>query len=413
MDTEESTPREDHKTSHCQFYKKTLPNGYIVNKPVGKGRLATVWDAAQNVVYGGSASSSSNATQVAIKVFRCEKDNYENIRYYTNEVKILQKLFRNGPIPFVAKYDGTFAHVEMKDDTPWVHPCIVFELLGDSLSKLIKYCVKNHEGGLPMPIVKKLMSQLLQAVAHIHAAGIIHTDIKPSNILLNGPVTESLAADISIKLADFGSSTIDGELFTSSPGTTGYIAPELIIDETYNLPIDIWSAFTVCYEMITGNLLFDVYDECKIQYGEDVDGEAMEGLVLTSNKSDEPMDDVKHCNLSSNISDSDSGSSGDEGSIDEEKIHYRYLLLIAKVIGYPSRHFTAKARKYYNRKDKLLYNPDVTPISISDLLMLNCSEMDKSVAIGIEEFLLEGLKYNPDERITAQSAITHRFLIQF
>lgn len=387
------------RSSHCQFGNKYL-HSYIIDKPVGKGRLATVWSAnlldktsqTSNTLHSGG----SEETTAAIKVFRCEKDNYENIKYYTNEVKILQKIFKNNHPPHIVRYFGTFAHIEMIDDKPWIHPCIAFELLGDSLSKLIKYCILTYKSGLPMNIVKKLMIELLTAIQYIHNLGIIHTDIKPSNILLSDVVSESLADDVHIKLADFGTSTINGEMFSSAPGTTGYIAPELVIDADYSYPIDIWSAFTVCFEMITGNLLFDVYDECKVQYGEDVDGEALEGLV------DETENKMEY-----------SQSSGDEENVEDEKIHYRYLLLIAKVIGYPSKDFTARARKYYNRKDKLMYNPDVEPISIKDLLLTNCSQMEENLATNIEEFLLQGLKYNPDERITAQNALRHNFLNVF
>jgi hypothetical protein len=140
----------------------------------------------------------------------------------------------------------------------------------------------------------------------------------------------------------------------------------------------------------------------------------MEGLTINVEISQkthtEKLDDNNVDGFTTTDSTDDSKSSGDEDDIDEEKIHYRYLLLIAKVIGYPSREFTSKARKYYNRKDKLLYNPNVTPISIVDLLMLNCSGMDVPLATSIEEFLLEGLKYNPDQRITAKQSLTHKFL---
>lgn len=62
------------------------------------------------------------------------------------------------------------------------HKCLVFEALGCSLYKLI---VKSHFKGLPMDLVRSITRQLLQGLDYLHRkCRIIHTDIKPENILL-------------------------------------------------------------------------------------------------------------------------------------------------------------------------------------------------------------------------------------
>lgn len=62
------------------------------------------------------------------------------------------------------------------------HKCLVFEALGCSLYKLI---VRSQFKGLPMDLVKSVTKQMLQGLDYLHRkCRIIHTDIKPENILL-------------------------------------------------------------------------------------------------------------------------------------------------------------------------------------------------------------------------------------
>lgn len=102
------------------------------------------------------------------------------------------------------------------------------------------------------------MYQLILALNYLHQQGIIHHDIKPSNILLSKPLQESGGEDLEVKLCDFGASRVM-ELKPSgmtSPfrgiyGTSGYLAPELLQQQRmYNCSIDIWSTGIVLFEII-------------------------------------------------------------------------------------------------------------------------------------------------------------------
>lgn len=374
-------------SSHCKFTCGDMVGNFAVEKQLGKGRFSTVWLCKK----GGD--------QVAIKVYR-----RDNLRYYENEVRILNTIYEhskdtNIPPAGIVGYHGTFAHIDIcHDRSPSIHPCIIFEVGCSSLSDLIKYCSDEYENGIPLHVVKKIMRELFTAMAYLHQCGIIHADIKPGNILLNKHVEDITGDDLSIMLADLGSSTHADDIFSRTVGTTNYLAPEQIIGSpSFSYPIDIWAAFTMCFELITVDLLFDVYAECDITYGEDVDCEAIDGL--------EPAmyDD--------SMASGDSTATGDsEDEIDEHLINYRHLLLIAKVLGYPPKAFTENARSYYNRHDRLLNNPDVQPVSLCDLIQSNY-ELERHECIEIEKFLLAGLQYMPEDRVTAAEALLLPWLL--
>ncbi|MEQ2158506.1 hypothetical protein GOODEAATRI_013054, partial [Goodea atripinnis] len=75
------------------------------------------------------------------------------------------------------------------------HVCMVFEVLG---YHLLKWIIKSNYQGLPQPCVKSIIRQVLQGLDYLHTkCKIIHTDIKPENILLtvNEPYIKKMAAE--------------------------------------------------------------------------------------------------------------------------------------------------------------------------------------------------------------------------
>ncbi|MCD4533154.1 serine/threonine protein kinase [Nocardioides sp. cx-169] len=82
--------------------------------------------------------------------------------------------------------------------------------------------LRAEHGPLPEPLVALLLDQLLQALAAVHAAGVVHRDVKPANLLLQ-------PGAVHLRLADFGvAAVLDGERLTGPGpvGTRGYVAPE-------------------------------------------------------------------------------------------------------------------------------------------------------------------------------------------
>jgi serine/threonine protein kinase len=397
-------------STHCTLAPGDYVGDYQVHKLLGRGRFSAVWGATQ----GGR--------EVALKIYRAK---YDMVDYYTNEVRIFNRLATVRPagahMPHIIEYLGTFAHVRINQaGAPCIYPCVVLERGGEPVSKLLKFCARQDRG-LPPLVTKKITREILTGLAYLHRNNIIHTDIKPSNVLLNDAVENLDESNVSVRIADLGSSTETHDIFSDHIGTTQYMAPEVIVELPFGPPADIWAAFATCYELFTGDLLFDVYGECGATYGEDVDdltdseqaggeqagggqtgGVQAGGVQAGGERAGGPV-------VTAAADASLSCSSGSEKDKDEERIHYRLLLLIAKVLGYPPPEFTKSARIYYNRRDRPKNHPDMVPIGLNTLLQANY-DIDASQCVDFENFLLCGLRYLPEDRVTAHDAVGHPWL---
>ena len=123
---------------------------------------------------------------------------------------------------------------------------IVFELVdGENLKELV-----DRGGPLPVRRVLELGLEIGRALAFAHAQGLVHRDVKPQNVLLNG--------DGQAKVTDFGivrSLDAVGHTETGTVlGTSHYIAPEQARGERVDAQTDLYSFGVVLYELLTGEV---------------------------------------------------------------------------------------------------------------------------------------------------------------
>src|SRR5688572_1816017 len=123
---------------------------------------------------------------------------------------------------------------------------IVFELVdGENLKELV-----GRGGPLPVRRVLELGLEIGRALAFAHAQGLIHRDVKPQNVLLNG--------DGRAKVTDFGivrSPDAVGQTETGTVlGTSHYIAPEQARGERVDAQTDVYSFGVVLYELLAGEV---------------------------------------------------------------------------------------------------------------------------------------------------------------
>ena len=107
----------------------------------------------------------------------------------------------------------------------------------------------------PYQTVRRYARQIVRALAHLHAQGVLHRDLKAANVLLDASAGNSG----SVRLCDFGAAarletaaaTQSGE-FRSTHGTPAFMAPEVIRGESYGRAADIWSLGCLLIELGSG-----------------------------------------------------------------------------------------------------------------------------------------------------------------
>ena len=134
---------------------------------------------------------------------------------------------------------------------------IVMEYVeGQNLSEYLVNCSPSLEDRLAIAI------QIVEGLAKAHAAGVIHRDVKPSNILID--------ADGRAKLLDFGLATFRGATRLtetgSTMGTAAYMSPEQAQSRDCDHRSDLFSLGVVLYEMIAGRLPFEGAHSTALMY---------------------------------------------------------------------------------------------------------------------------------------------------
>jgi tRNA A-37 threonylcarbamoyl transferase component Bud32 len=210
---------------------------YLLQNTIGRGAMGTVWRARDTVL----------ARDVAVKEVRIRGPVTGN-SVMTEETRILyQRTLREARTAARLNHPAvvTIFDVVEADGSPW----IVMELVeARSLDQVL-----TEDGPLPPHQAADLGMRVLGALACAHAAGILHRDVKPSNVLL-GPDRRAV-------LTDFGIATLEGDSGLTQAGmvmgTPGFTAPERIRGDLATPASDLWSLGATLYAAVEGRGPFD------------------------------------------------------------------------------------------------------------------------------------------------------------
>ncbi len=207
--------------------------GYTLVSRLGGGAMGTVWKVTDD---GG--------TVFAMKILRDSLQDDEASQ--NQEILTARERFRREAVSLrKINHPGVCQIVDMELDDSLAF--IVTELIE---GKNLREDVKDN-GRYTGADLERLARKLIDAVDAVHAAGIIHRDIKPTNVMISasGPV-----------LVDFGIAMSDGESHVTRTGlvmgTPGFIAPEIIEGAESDEATDWWSVASVLGFAATGESIF-------------------------------------------------------------------------------------------------------------------------------------------------------------
>ncbi|RLU84001.1 serine/threonine protein kinase [Streptomyces griseocarneus] len=211
---------------------RLLAGRYRLGDVLGRGGMGTVWRATDETL----------GRVVAVKELRfpANIDEDEKRRLITRTLREAKAIARIRSAGAVTVYD-----VVHEDDRPW----IVMELIeGRSLADVIR-----EDGPLRWRRAAEVGLAVLDVLGAAHRQGILHRDVKPSNVLI--------ADEGRVVLTDFGIAQVEGDPSVTSTGmlvgAPSYISPERARGQKPGPPADLWSLGGLLYAAVEGAPPYD------------------------------------------------------------------------------------------------------------------------------------------------------------
>ena len=204
--------------------QQTLGTTYTLERELGGGGMARVYVAEESAL----------GRRVVVKVLPPEMSAGVNAERFRREIRLAAQLQHPHIVPVLqAGESGDLLYYTM----PYVE--------GDSLRARL-----SREGALPMRDVRRILSDVLDALVCAHGHGVVHRDIKPDNVLISGQhaVVTDFGVAKALRAAADGTTTAGIAL-----GTPAYMAPEQVAaDPTMDHRADLYAVGALAYEMLTG-----------------------------------------------------------------------------------------------------------------------------------------------------------------
>ncbi len=205
---------------------------YQLERPIGSGGMGLVWQATDELL----------GRTVAVKELVVERDDrFDEAR---------QRVMREARLAARMQHPHAVSvfDVVLHDDRPW----LIMEFLPSrSLAEVLA-----ERGRLPPGEVADIGSQVADGLSAAHAAGIVHRDIKPGNVLIT--------PDGTVKITDFGvSRAVDEVQITSTgviAGTPAFLAPEVARGQSPTAAADLFALGATLYAAVEGQPPFGQTD---------------------------------------------------------------------------------------------------------------------------------------------------------
>lgn len=206
---------------------RLVADRYRLTEPIGSGAMGVVWQA-----YDERLHRTVALKQLLLQPGLSRADTDEARARAMREGRIAARLQHPNAVTVydVAEHEG--------------QPVLIMEYVP---SRSLAAALEAH-GQLPPREVARIGAQVANALVAAHAAGIVHRDIKPGNVLL--------ADDGNVKITDFGISRAIGDVTVTATGmlagTPAYLAPEVAKGEPPGPPSDVFSLGSTLYAAVEG-----------------------------------------------------------------------------------------------------------------------------------------------------------------
>jgi hypothetical protein len=203
---------------------QVLGGRYRLQRPLGRGATATVWQAWDTRLERGAAVKILNSRS------RADPAALERLRREARSVARLA-------------HDNIVGMHDIADDAAY----LVMEMVdGRSLTDVLAL-----HGRLPVEQAVSIGAQICDALGAAHNAGVVHRDIKPSNILV-GPSGLVKVCDFGVALLDSAAADVALTGVDAVVGTCQYMAPEQAAGDPVDGRADLYAVGCVLYAMLTG-----------------------------------------------------------------------------------------------------------------------------------------------------------------
>ena len=208
--------------------QSTLGDSYRLERELGGGGMGRVFVAEETTL----------ERKVVVKVLPPEMGRSLSADRFRREIQLAAKLQHPHIVPLLAA--GATPDGMLYYTMPYIE--------GDSLRRRL-----TRAGELPIPEALRILRQVVDALAHAHARGVVHRDIKPDNVLLSG--NHAMVTDFGVSKA---LSTATGPTSLTSLGvalgTPAYMAPEqAAADPSTDHRADIYAIGILAYELLAGH----------------------------------------------------------------------------------------------------------------------------------------------------------------
>jgi serine/threonine-protein kinase len=211
-----------------------LGGRYRIERRIGSGGMGTVYLAQQLAL----------RMPVAIKVLH---------RDFSEDGTWQQRFVREAQVAARVVHPNVARVLDLGRTADGLVFSVMEHLRGEDLEQRLE-----RDGALPWPQARRILRQTIRGLRAAHAIGVIHRDVKPSNVFL---VEAGADQHEAVKVLDFGiaKSNDPTQSFAENLtcidkiiGTAEYMAPERIVGETADARSDIYSLGVMMFEMLTG-----------------------------------------------------------------------------------------------------------------------------------------------------------------